>query len=599
MANKKVKIEISAVDKTKAVFDKLTNSLKGIGSASAGAAKGVAGIGLAAGATATALAVLVDKSFQAVDAIGKTSTQTGIATDTLQAFHLAARESGTTIEGANTALIKFARSVGDADKGLKTQADIFKDLGIELRDNTGAMRSFDDILGDTAKGISELGSQSERASALANLFGRQGVILTGAITDLSEKGMTKFIQRAKDLGVVLGTGVIKRTEEFNDAVGVVKMQLGSFVNNITTSLLPVFEDMQVFISERIQKIIDDAGGMEKLGQHIAIGILQGVRTAGVAIKAAFDDLELLFLNFASSSAGKFAGIELTELQLLEVELRNTENQISAIQKKLAGDEIISVFPLVIKDVNGLNIELEKARKIQSDLVAEIGELAPATTPVLDKIDEYIALLEKAKAGADVAFGSGIQEDIEKVTKKMTDIGSPMEVYKKQLNEVGKTMEQIGVKSMKSFEDAIVNGLKTGKLAFKDFATVVVEELIRVAIQQLVIKNLLNMFSFGTVSGSGSGTSGVGGSVMSRDGGGFTGFGSRSGGVDGKGGFPAILHPNETVIDHTKGQGMGATVNFNISTVDAAGFDQLLASRKGLITQIINNAMNTQGKVGVA
>ena len=80
--------------------------------------------------------------------------------------------------------------------------------------------------------------------------------------------------------------------------------------------------------------------------------------------------------------------------------------------------------------------------------------------------------------------------------------------------------------------------------------------------------------------------------------GFTGFGARAGGVDGKGGFPAILHPNETVIDHTKGQGMGATVNFNISTVDAAGFDQLLASRKGLITQIINNAMNNQGKMGI-
>ena len=29
-----------------------------------------------------------------------------------------------------------------------------------------------------------------------------------------------------------------------------------------------------------------------------------------------------------------------------------------------------------------------------------------------------------------------------------------------------------------------------------------------------------------------------------------------GGIDGKGGFPAILHPNETVIDHTRGQRLG-------------------------------------------
>ena len=38
------------------------------------------------------------------------------------------------------------------------------------------------------------------------------------------------------------------------------------------------------------------------------------------------------------------------------------------------------------------------------------------------------------------------------------------------------------------------------------------------------------------------------------GGGYTGNGSRSGGVDGKGGFPAILHPQETVVDHTKAMG---------------------------------------------
>ncbi len=39
-----------------------------------------------------------------------------------------------------------------------------------------------------------------------------------------------------------------------------------------------------------------------------------------------------------------------------------------------------------------------------------------------------------------------------------------------------------------------------------------------------------------------------------EGGGYTGNGSRSGGVDGKGGFPAILHPFETVIDHTSAMG---------------------------------------------
>lgn len=33
------------------------------------------------------------------------------------------------------------------------------------------------------------------------------------------------------------------------------------------------------------------------------------------------------------------------------------------------------------------------------------------------------------------------------------------------------------------------------------------------------------------------------------GGGYTGGGPRTGGVDGQGGYPAILHPQETVTDH--------------------------------------------------
>ena len=572
MAKKNVKFELTAVDKTKAAFDKVTKGLKGVGSAAATASKGVAGIGLAATAAATAMAVLVSKSFDAVDVIGKTATQTGIATDTLQAFHLAARESGTTIEGANTALIKFARTIGDADKGLKTQADIFRDLGVELRDTEGRMRSFDDILGETAKSITELGSQSERASALANLFGRQGVILTGAITDLSENGMKNFIQRAKDLGIVLSEKVIRRTEEFNDAIGVIKMQIGSFVNNITTSFLPIFEKMQKTIADFIQTTIDKAGGMDALGLNIANAIINGV-ASGIQ---AFD-------NFVDSFA--------TFVNDIKIQLKELQIEFAVFQANL-----LQMNPF--KDYGNQVDQLAESVFVLKD---EIIVMGLRTTDFGKKAEVTANKVRGFKLSLDDIRDSNkdFNETLKDTGVQMTNIGSPLAVYKAQLEDVGKTMEQIGVKSMKSFEDAIVNGLKTGKLAFKDFASVVVEELIRVAIQQLVIKNLLTMFSFGTSTGTGSGSSGGSGGA-SFDGGGYTGMGARAGGVDGKGGFPAILHPNETVIDHTQGQGSGgATVNFNISTVDAAGFDQLLASRKGLITQIINNAMNTQGKIGVA
>ena len=36
-------------------------------------------------------------------------------------------------------------------------------------------------------------------------------------------------------------------------------------------------------------------------------------------------------------------------------------------------------------------------------------------------------------------------------------------------------------------------------------------------------------------------------------------------MDGKGGMHAIVHPNETIIDHQQGGGMGVTQNINIQT----------------------------------
>ena len=165
------------------------------------------------------------------------------------------------------------------------------------------------------------------------------------------------------------------------------------------------------------------------------------------------------------------------------------------------------------------------------------------------------------------------------------------------------MQGVFQKSYDGLTKLTTDFLENGKASFKDFATSVVRELIRIAVQKLIIDKMFagfgSLFSSGGMSVADIKSNlNIPTSIPSGDGGGYTGMGARAGGVDGKGGFPAILHPNETIIDHTKGQGMGTTVNFNISTVDAAGFDQLLASRKGLITSIINNAMNNQGKMGV-
>lgn len=63
--------------------------------------------------------------------------------------------------------------------------------------------------------------------------------------------------------------------------------------------------------------------------------------------------------------------------------------------------------------------------------------------------------------------------------------------------------------------------------------------------------------------------------------------------------PELFMPNAggTIVPNSQ-MGRAVTVNFNIETVDATGFDDLLVERRSTIVGIINEAMNRQGREGI-
>jgi len=100
--------------------------------------------------------------------------------------------------------------------------------------------------------------------------------------------------------------------------------------------------------------------------------------------------------------------------------------------------------------------------------------------------------------------------------------------------------------------AVTDGTKSASDAMEDFA----RSIARAALQATLLGQGPLAGLFGTSNPAG-GVGGILGAVFggfrSFDGSGYTGMAPRVGGVDGKGGFPALLHPNETVIDHSKGR----------------------------------------------
>jgi hypothetical protein len=139
---------------------------------------------------------------------------------------------------------------------------------------------------------------------------------------------------------------------------------------------------------------------------------------------------------------------------------------------------------------------------------------------------------------------------------------------------------------------LVDGTTSAKDAFRSMATDIIQQLYRI----LVVEQLVNSIA-GAITGSFAPASAAGtrGSVAPPrrptgvfnryEGGGYTGSGPRSGGLDGKGGFMAMLHPRETVVDHTKGQGAGGTTVNQVFNISANTSDDT----KRLITQTIAQA----------
>lgn len=123
----------------------------------------------------------------------------------------------------------------------------------------------------------------------------------------------------------------------------------------------------------------------------------------------------------------------------------------------------------------------------------------------------------------------------------------------------RTATERGTDTARDFFGSILDG--------KDAAMQALEGLLAQIAKVQFAKGALGLL--GTTSWGADLIQGIG-SLTSFDGGGYTGSGARMGGADGKGGFLAMMHPNETVVDHTKGQSVGgANVNVTVG-IDQSG-----------------------------
>lgn len=221
--------------------------------AQVGAAAAALGAAAAAG-----LAVAVKASLDAADALQDLSDRTGIATEQLSELQHAAEMGGGDLAGMTSALTKLSEVQALAAHGGQEQARAFAALGVSVRDSSGALKPVDELLGDVAQGLSELGSASDRAAVATKLLGGAGVQLMPALIG-GRDGLREAAAQAREFGLVVSGETAAAANAMNDNLDLLAKRAQGLANAVAEGVAPA-------LARWSSQAVEASAGVVKLGE---------------------------------------------------------------------------------------------------------------------------------------------------------------------------------------------------------------------------------------------------------------------------------------------------------------------------------------------
>lgn len=573
MATENVKITISALDKTQRAFKSVRSGLTKVKSASAVMVKGIVAATAAATAAITGMGFALSKQVQKVDNLAKTARKLGTTVETLQQLQYAADISGVSANTLNMAMQRLTRRVSEASMGFGEAKGALKELGINAAElNNLPLDKKMEVLADAFDGVA---TDGDRVRLAMKLFDSEGVALVNTL-NLGSDGLREMAAEAASLGLTISELDAQRFEKMQDDITRMKTAAGAAATTFTAELLPVLE-----------------------------GVFNGFNDAGYGAtnfqKAAVDSAHKV-IKVYGFFLDTLHNLELAYAVLKAVALTVSDVIISTLNSVM--QNFISTYNSIAEFLNMPTINNPMA-DFATDVKVAAAEARIALRSLRDEpmpseqIEEYLANYE-ASANNIVDINNGITESVKKLTffEKMRALGqqeqnriaenemqAKVDGFAKQTADIAAYSKQgFAIDKGVRIAQAVMNTYNGATLALANYPG-------PVGIAMAAMTVAAGMANVAKIKSQKF--------QASFEGGGFTGMGARVGGIDGRGGFPAILHPNETVVDHTKGQSMETNVTVNISAVDTQGFDELLYKRRGHLVSIINQAINNRGRASLA
>jgi len=492
-----------------------------------------------------------------------------------------------------------------------------------LKDTNEGAKAFDNMvkfasrvpfsLEEIQRGSGILATVTDNANDLQKMLEITGNV--AAVTGLDFRTTAEQIQRSFSAGI--GAADLFREKGVRNMLG---FQAGATVS--ITQTVEAFE--KVFgQGGRFGKATDDLartfeGTMSMLGDKV-FAFKKTLLDAGffAELKNQFGDLDK-FLEKNAEQLEKIAieiGTNLAQatvtaakgIKMLADNFRDLQSALGVLLVALGGTiKMIVGLGLIVNDVNRRIRELlgnVKETVEETQKLSDILSGADANEGFVEPLESALQIIHDFEHELSVRVPTATEKAISKFKELNSGAIKNLEDKMKNIRMIIVEGIDSGITKMsQGLARAFVFGEKLSD-TFKNMARtllvnvlsalieIVARKGVELAIEKLITKEKEKQRNLSAASGNPLAIASF-----------FTGF--AKGGAVSKG-QPVVVGeqgaevfvPNSTgqITQAARGTGGGqTTVNFNINTLDASGFDDLLVRNRGTITQIINNAVNERG-----
>jgi len=571
MADHRLQIILAAKDITGTAFKRFQGRIAAI-TKSVFSFKGV--LGALAGAGGFGL--LITKSLDAADAIGKAAGVMGIHTDILQEYQHAAELSGVGTEQLNSSLQAFAKRLGEARNGTGALVTFLNKFDKELLSNLQSAKGTAPALDLVFQRMASLADASDRAALASAAFSRAGIKMVNVVKD-GVAGLAKMRQEAHDMGLIIKDSFIKDAEKANDKLHTLsKVIEATFtkaivanadalaravekITNITISFAKVFAG-QSELEQARQRIQEIRQSIEEIQQSQAPGKNRMLESLNFALKRA----EIRVYSLA---------------QTWDESTRNIGKGLPAAARFAPPGG--GSPPPAAPGFSGMDYGLAIGRGLE---YAEDKE-----RELTEAIERRMDAMNEASRQA-VASGMDYSEAYTKANKEIVETSTAA------AEAVAGVFENASYR----MSDALVGFVGEGKISFKGLADSIIADMVRIQSQAAIsglLEHLPKIFSFGDAGGpvpAGSGgrskfhQGGVVGSIPRL----HSGLAADE--------YPAILQRGETVIP--RGKSVGGNVQVIVN--NQSGQPSKVTERRGpdntrQIFVIVGNDIRNNGPIAQA